>query len=73
MYLFQHSSSNRGGSGLLKIQTKLFAIFCMSFDHLLLHEEIYKLIFRPGVYECDRAFIYLKSSKVIFHIDVFCV
>jgi hypothetical protein len=58
MCLFQHSSSNRGGSGLIKIQTKLFAIFCMSLDHLLLHEEIHELIFCPGVYERDHAFIY---------------
>jgi hypothetical protein len=73
MCLFQHSSSNRGGSGLLKIQTKLFAIFCISLDGLLLREEIHELIFHPGVYKRDCAFIYLKSSKVIFHIDVFCV
>jgi hypothetical protein len=73
MYLFQHSPSNRGGSGLLKIQTKLFAIFCMSLDCLLLREEIHELVFRPGIYEYDHAFIYLKLSKVIFHINVFCV
>jgi hypothetical protein len=58
---------------LLKIQTKLFAIFCMSLDHLLLREEIHELILCPGVYKHDHTFIYLKSSKVIFHIDVFCV
>jgi hypothetical protein len=73
MYLFQHSSSNRGGSDLLKIQTKLFAIFCMSLDRLLLREEIHELIFCSSVYERDCAFIYLKTSKVIFYIDVFYV
>jgi hypothetical protein len=62
----------QGGSSLLKIQTKLFAFFCMSLDRLLLYKEIYKLIFHPSVYEHDHIFIYLKSSKVIFHINVFC-
>jgi hypothetical protein len=55
----KHIISNRD-----VIQTKLFTIFCMSLNHLLLCEEICELIFCLGVYKYDCTFILVNEIQV---------